>query len=140
MRLSGGTLANSLRASESSKKSNGDDIPWRVQIALVIIIVVAVAALPMAVVSRLRRYAAEKNRSAAHAADSRVAPLDADQAAQAGAAVVELVPTGAVKTSRLVTSRDSEGNTIVEEREVAANHAAGVAHLPQGAILRRTEA
>ena len=60
--------------------------------------------------------------------------------AQAGAAVVELVPSGAVKTSRLVTSRDSEGNTIVEEREVvAADHAAGVAHLPQGTILRKTK-
>ena len=107
---------------------------------------VAVAALPLAVgiaytVSRLRRYAAERKRAAAHAADNRVAPLDADQTAQAGAiAVVELVPTGPVKTSRLVTSRDSEGNAIVEEREAVADHAAGVAHLPQGTILRKTEA
>ena len=102
------------------------------------------AALPLAVgiayaVSRLRRYAAERRRSADYAADNRVAPLDADQAAQAGAAVVELVPRGAVKTSRLVMSRDSEGNTIVEEREAVADHAAGVAHLPQGTILRKTQ-
>ena len=102
------------------------------------------AALPLAVgiayaVSRLRRYAAEKKRSADYVADNRVVPLDPNQAAQAGAAAVQLVPTGAVKTSLLVTRRDSEGNTIVEEREVAADHAAGEAQLPQGAILRKTK-
>ena len=101
------------------------------------------AALPLAVgiayaVSRLRRYAAEKERSADYVADNRVAPLDPNQAAQAGAAAVQVVPTGAVKTSLLVTRRDSEGNTIVEERKVAADHAAGEAQLPQGAILRKT--
>ena len=36
-------------------------------------------------------------------------------------------------------SRDSEGNVIVEEREAVADHAAGVAHLPQGTILRKTK-
>ena len=70
------------------------------------------AALPLAVgiayaVSRLRRYAAEKERSADYVACNRVAPLDPNQAAQAGAAAVQLVPTGAVKTSVLVTRRDS---------------------------------
>ena len=70
------------------------------------------AALPLAVgiayaVSRLRRYAAEKKRSADYVADNRVVPLDPNQAAHAGAAAVQLVPTGAVKTSVLVTRRDS---------------------------------
>ena len=85
-------------------------------------------------VSKLRRKTAEKQRSAAHAADNRVVHV-----AQAGAAVVELVPTGVVKTSVLVTRLDSEGNAIVQEREVSADQAAGEAQLPQGTILRKTQ-
>ena len=103
------------------------------------IIVAAVAVLLLAVavayaVSKFRREAAKRKKErAAHAGNSQVVPLDSNQVAQTGGPVQLLVPTGAVKTSILVTRKDSDGNTTVHEREVAADHAAGQAELlPQG--------
>jgi len=72
---------------------------------------------------------------------SAVAALGGNTAATpALLAPIQLVPTGAVKRSILITRQDSAGNDIVQEREVAADSTGGgaVALLPQGAILRKS--
>ena len=108
------------------------------------IIVATVSLLPCAVgiayaVSKFRREAAERKKRAAYAADGRVVPVDSNHAAQTVGPVQLLAPTGAVKTSILVTRQDSDGNTTLHEREVAADHAAGEVKLPQGSILQITK-
>ena len=94
---------------------------------LVIVIVVACAAF------KLGRATAKVNPLP----DSQVVPVRPTQVAQMPACV-ELVPIGVVKTSVLVTQQDNNGNNIVHEQAVAADHALGQATLPQGAILRRS--
>ena len=94
---------------------------------LVIVIVVACAAF------KLGRATAKVNPLP----DSQVVPVSSVQVAQTPACV-ELVPIGVVKTSVLVTQQDNNGNNIVHEQAVAADHALGQATLPQGVILRRS--
>ena len=94
---------------------------------LVIVIVVACAAF------KLGRATAKVNPLP----DSQVVPVRPTQVAQMPACV-ELVPIGVVKTSVLVTQQDNNGNNIVHEQAVAADHALGQATLPQGVILRRS--
>ena len=92
-------------------------------VVLVIVIVVACAAFKLGQVN--------------HSPDSQVVPVSSVQVAQTPACV-ELVPIGVVKTSVLVTQQDNNGNNIVHEQAVAADHALGQATLPQGVILRRS--
>ena len=94
---------------------------------LVIVIVVACAAF------KLGRATAKVNPLP----DSQVVPVRPTQVAQMPACI-ELVPIGVVKTSVLVTQQDNNGNNIVHEQAVAADHALGQATLPQGVILRRS--
>ena len=53
---------------------------------------------------------------------------------------IQLVPTGAVTRSVLITRQDSAGNNVVQEQAVTADSTAGgpAVLLPQGAILRRS--
>ena len=100
----------------------------------IILIIVAIAVLVIVIVVAC---AAFKLGQVNHSPDSQVVPVSSVQVAQTPACV-ELVPIGVVKTSVLVTQQDNNGNTIVHEQAVAADHALGQATLPQGAILRRS--
>ena len=117
-----------------------DDASWRATPAPppIILIIVAIAVLVIVIVVacaafKLGRATAKVNPLP----DSQVVPVRPTQVAQMPACV-ELVPIGVVKTSVLVTQQDNNGNNIVHEQAVAADHALGQATLPQGVISRRS--
>ena len=127
------TSAPSFAPSFAPTVNDGDDTAqamiWVVIAIAVLVIVIVVACAAF----KLGRASAKVN----HSPDSQVVPVRPTQVAQTPACV-ELVPIGVVKTSVLVTQQDNNGNNIVHEQAVAADHALGQATLPQGAILRRS--
>ena len=127
------TSAPSFAPSFAPTVNDGDDTAqamiWVVIAIAVLVIVIVVACAAF----KLGRASAKVN----HSPDSQVVPVRPTQVAQTPACV-ELVPIGAVKTSVLVTQQDNNGNNIVHEQAVAADHALGQATLPQGVILRRS--
>ena len=127
------TSAPSFAPSFAPTVNDGDDTAqamiWVVIAIAVLVIVIVVACAAF----KLGRASAKVN----HSPDSQVVPVRPTQVAQTPACV-ELVPIGVVKTSVLVTQQDNNGNNIVHEQAVAADHALGQATLPQGVILRRS--
>ena len=127
------TSAPSFAPSFAPTVNDGDDTAqamiWVVIAIAVLVIVIVVACAAF----KLGRATA----NVYHSPDSQVVPVRPTQVAQMPACV-ELVPIGVVKTSVLVTQQDNNGNNIVHEQAVAADHALGQATLPQGVILRRS--
>ena len=127
------TSAPSFAPSSAPTVNDGDDTAqamiWVVIAIAVLVIVIVVACAAF----KLGRATA----NVYHSPDSQVVPVRPTQVAQMPACI-ELVPIGVVKTSVLVTQQDNNGNNIVHEQAVAADHALGQATLPQGVILRRS--
>ena len=127
------TSAPSFAPSFAPTVNDGDDTAQAM-----IYVVIAIAVLVIVIVVACAAF--KLGRATAnvyHSPDSQVVPVRPTQVAQTPACV-ELVPIGVVKTSVLVTQQDNNGNNIVHEQAVAADHALGQATLPQGVILRRS--